>query len=192
MDIVGSSVGLILLAPFFVLAALAIKLDSAGPIFFRQKRVGRGDREFDILKLRTMVADADHHKSEIAHLNKHRGSDERMFKIADDPRVTRVGGFLRRRSLDELPQLINVLLGQMSLVGPRPLIPEEHHHVGGWARRRLDLKPGMTGLWQVLGRDDIPFGEMVGLDYVYVTTWSLPRDLKLMLMTFGVLARSNG
>jgi lipopolysaccharide/colanic/teichoic acid biosynthesis glycosyltransferase len=115
-----------------------------------------------------------------------------MFKVEDDPRVTRVGRFLRRRSLDEFPQLINVLCSQMSLVGPRPLIPQEHHHVGGWARRRLDVKPGMTGLWQVLGRDDIPFGEMVGLDYRYVTTWSLARDVKLMLMTFAVLARSKG
>ena len=138
-----------------------------------------------------MVADADRRKQEIAHLNKHRGGDERMFKVEHDPRVTRVGRFLRHRSLDELPQLINVLRGQMSLVGPRPLIPEEHHHVDGWARRRLDLKPGMTGLWQVLGRDDIPFGEMVELDYRYVTTWSLAHDVKLILMTFTVLARSS-
>jgi lipopolysaccharide/colanic/teichoic acid biosynthesis glycosyltransferase len=106
--------------------------------------------------------------------------------------VTRVGGFLRRRSLDEFPQLINVLRGEMTLVGPRPLIREEHNHVNGWARRRLDLKPGMTGLWQVLGRDDIPFGEMVGLDYRYVTTWSLAHDVKLILMTFAVLTRSDG
>ena len=191
MDLVGSVVGLLVLAPFFALAALAIKLDSSGPVFFRQCRVGRGHREFEILKFRTMVPDADSLKDGIAHLNKHRGGDARMFKINDDPRVTRVGRFLRSRSLDEFPQLFNVLRGEMSLVGPRPLIPEEHHHVDGWARRRLDLKPGMTGLWQVLGRDDIPFGEMVGLDYRYVTTWSLARDVKLMLKTFAVLARSN-
>jgi lipopolysaccharide/colanic/teichoic acid biosynthesis glycosyltransferase len=110
-----------------------------------------------------------------------------MFKIPDDPRVTRVGRYLRRYSIDELPQLINVLRGEMSLVGPRPLIPEEHLHVHGWGRRRLDLKPGVTGLWQVLGRDDIPFGEMVGLDYRYVTTWSLSTDLKLMLRTLPAL-----
>jgi exopolysaccharide biosynthesis polyprenyl glycosylphosphotransferase len=191
MDIVGAVLGLLLLAPLFALAAVAIKLDSDGPVFFRQTRVGRGDREFEILKFRTMSADADRRKDEVVHLNKHLGGDERMFKANNDPRVTRVGGFLRRRSLDEFPQLINVLRSEMSLVGPRPLIPEEHHHVDGWARRRLDLKPGMTGLWQVLGRDDIPFGEMVGLDYRYVTTWSLARDVKLMLMTFALLARSS-
>jgi exopolysaccharide biosynthesis polyprenyl glycosylphosphotransferase len=191
MDITGSMLGLLFLSPLFVLAALAIKLDSPGPVFFRQTRVGRDDHEFEILKFRTMIADADERKGEVVHLNKHLGSDERMFKVNNDPRTTRVGRFLRGRSLDEFPQLFNVLRGEMSLVGPRPLIPEEHHHVGGWARRRLDLKPGMTGLWQVLGRDDIPFGEMIGLDYRYVTTWSLARDFKLMLMTFAVLARSN-
>ena len=138
-----------------------------------------------------MSADAEPHKDEVAHLNKHLGGDERMFKASDDPRVTRVGRFLRRWSLDEFPQLFNVLRGEMSLVGPRPLIPEEHHHVDGWALRRLDLKPGVTGLWQVLGRDDIPFGEMVGLDYRYVTSWSIAYDIKLMFMTFAVLARST-
>jgi exopolysaccharide biosynthesis polyprenyl glycosylphosphotransferase len=192
MDIAGSFVGLIVLSPFLAAAAIAIKLDSPGPVFFRQTRVGLQNKEFQILKFRTMVVDADARKQEVAHLNKHRGGDERMFKVEHDPRITRVGGFLRHRSLDEFPQLFNVLRGQMSLVGPRPLIPEEHHHVDGWARRRLDLKPGMTGLWQVLGRDDIPFGEMVGLDYRYVTTWSLANDVKLMCMTFAVLARSNG
>jgi lipopolysaccharide/colanic/teichoic acid biosynthesis glycosyltransferase len=139
-----------------------------------------------------MSADADQRKDEVAHLNKHNDGDGRMFKVHGDPRVTRFGRFLRSRSLDEFPQLINVLRGEMTLVGPRPLIPEEHHHVNGWARRRLDLKPGMTGLWQVLGRDDIPFGEMIGLDYRYVTTWSLATDVKLILMTFGVLTRSDG
>ena len=192
MDLAGSIFGLIVLSPFLVAMAIAIKLDSPGPVFFRQTRVGLHDEEFEILKFRTMVADADERKHEVAHLNKHKDGDARMFKVEHDPRITRTGRFLRHRSLDELPQLINVLRGQMSLVGPRPLIPEEHHHVDGWARRRLDLKPGMTGLWQVLGRDDIPFGEMVGLDYRYVTTWSLAHDVKLMFMTFAVLARSNG
>jgi exopolysaccharide biosynthesis polyprenyl glycosylphosphotransferase len=192
MDILGSALGLLILSPFFAVVAFSIKLDSPGPVFFRQIRVGRGGKEFEILKFRTMGAGADEHKGEVAHLNKHRGSDERMFKVRHDPRVTRFGRLLRRYSLDEFPQLVSVLRGQMSLVGPRPLIPEEHHHVGGWARRRLDLKPGMTGLWQVLGRDDIPFGEMVGLDYRYVTTWSVGRDLTLMLKTFAVLARSDG
>ncbi len=138
-----------------------------------------------------MTADADAQKAEVAHLNKHLDGDDRMFKIPDDPRVTRVGRFLRRYSLDELPQLVNVLRGEMSLVGPRPLILDEHRHVDGWARKRLDLKPGITGLWQVLGRDDIPFEEMVGLDYRYVTTWSLANDLKLMLQTVPVMRRSE-
>ena len=121
-----------------------------------------------------MVADAEERKAELRHLNKHLapGADARMFKIADDPRVTRVGAFLRRYSLDELPQLINVFRGEMSLVGPRPLILDEDRLRRRWARRRMDLKPGMTGLWQVLGRSDIPFDEMVKLDYLYVTTWS--------------------
>ena len=162
MDVTLSTVGLVLLAPLLAVAAVAIKLDTRGPVFFRQVRMGQRDRPFLILKLRTMTADADERKHEIAHLNKHSDGDDRMFKAPHDPRVTRVGRFLRRYSLDELPQLVNVLRGDMSLVGPRPLIPEEDRHVEGWARRRLDLKPGITGLWQVLGSDDIPFGEMVG------------------------------
>ena len=112
-----------------------------------------------------------------------------MFKIAGDPRVTRIGRFLRRYSLDELPQLINVLKGEMTLVGPRPLILDEDQHVGGWARKRLDLKPGMTGLWQVLGRNEIPFGEMIKLDYLYVTSWSLSRDCRLLLRTLPLMLK---
>ena len=112
-----------------------------------------------------------------------------MFKVHDDPRITRVGRFLRRTSIDELPQLWNVLVGEMSLVGPRPLILDEHAHVDGWGLKRLELKPGITGLWQVLGRDDIPFSEMVELDYRYVTGWSLWNDVKLMFRTIPVLLR---
>ena len=114
-----------------------------------------------------------------------------MFKSPNDPRVKRVGRFLRCHSVDELPQLVNVLQGDMSLVGPRPLIPEEHRHVGGWGLRRLDLKPGITGLWQVLGSDDIPFGEMVELDHRYVTTWSLFGDISLLLRTVPVVLRGT-
>jgi lipopolysaccharide/colanic/teichoic acid biosynthesis glycosyltransferase len=191
MDILISFVGLLVLAPAFLFIAAAIKLDSRGPVFFRQVRMGSGDSRFHILKFRTMVADADAHKGEVVHLNKHAGSDERMFKAPNDPRVTRVGRFLRRYSIDELPQLVNVLLGDMSLVGPRPLIPEEHRHVDGWGLKRLDLKPGITGLWQVLGRDDIPFGEMVELDHRYVTTWSLFEDLRLLLRTVPVVLRGT-
>jgi exopolysaccharide biosynthesis polyprenyl glycosylphosphotransferase len=192
MDVVLSLVGLVLLAPMFLLIAAAIMLDSRGPVLFWQLRMGHGDSTFRILKFRTMVAEADAHKGEVAHLNKHAGGDERMFKAPDDPRVTRVGRFLRRYSIDELPQLVNVVWGDMSLVGPRPLIPEEHRHVHGWGRRRLDLKPGITGLWQVLGADDIPFGEMVELDHRYVTTWSLFEDLRLLLRTVPVVLRGTG
>jgi exopolysaccharide biosynthesis polyprenyl glycosylphosphotransferase len=191
-DVVLSAFGLVVAAPVFVVVAIAIKLDSRGPVFFPQVRMGRGGHTFRMLKFRTMVVDADARKGEITHLNKHAGSDERMFKAPNDPRVTRVGRVLRRYSLDELPQLFNVLDGEMSLVGPRPLIPEEHRHVDGWGRKRLDLKPGITGLWQVLGADDIPFGEMVELDHRYVTTWSLFEDLRLMLRTIPVVLRGAG
>ena len=193
MDASLSLLGLVFLAPVFALIAVAIKLDSPGPVFFRQVRMGVGDRTFRIFKFRTMVADADERKGEFDHLNKHlqEGGDPRMFKILDDPRVTRVGSFLRRRSLDELPQLINVFKGDMSLVGPRPLILEEDRHIAGWGRKRLDLKPGITGLWQVLGRSDIPFDEMVKLDYLYVTTWSLGNDLRLLFRTLPVVFRGQ-
>jgi lipopolysaccharide/colanic/teichoic acid biosynthesis glycosyltransferase len=183
MDLVIATLGLVLLYPLLLLAAIAIKLDSAGPVFFRQPRVGRSGAEFSIVKFRTMVRDADLQKETVAHLNKHANGDPRMFKVPNDPRVTRVGRILRRTSLDELPQLWNVLRGEMSLVGPRPLIPSEAEHVTDWGERRLDLKPGITGFWQVLGRSDIPFEEMVRLDYLYVTNWSLWHDLRLMCGT---------
>ena len=194
VDVALAAAGLVALAPLFALVALAIAIDSRGPVFFRQTRIGAGDRPFRIWKLRTMVVDADERKDEVAHLNKHahEGGDRRMFKIPDDPRVTRVGRFLRRYSLDEAPQLLNVLCGQMSLVGPRPLVVDEDRHVVNWARRRVDLKPGITGLWQVAGRSDIPFDEMVKLDYVYVTTWSLWNDCRLLARTMPVVARARG
>lgn len=192
-DVSVSSIALLILAPFFLIIGIAIKLDSRGPAFFRQTRMGSGDRTFTIFKFRTMAVDAEQRKQEIAHLNQHRGADERMFKAAVDPRVTRVGAILRRTSIDELPQLANVLRGEMSLVGPRPLILEEDSHVQEWARERLRIKPGITGLWQVLGRSDIPFGEMVQLDYLYVTSWSLGGDVKLIAKTIPrvLLARST-
>jgi lipopolysaccharide/colanic/teichoic acid biosynthesis glycosyltransferase len=191
LDLVGSAAGLLLLAPAFAAIAVAIKLDSPGPVFFRQLRMGRSERTFRIFKFRTMTVDADARKHEVAHLNKHLQTDPRMFKVPNDPRMTRVGRFLRRYSLDELPQLLNVLKGEMSLVGPRPLILDEDQHVNGWGRRRLHLKPGITGLWQVLGRDDITFEEMVELDYRYVAGWSLAGDLKLMLQTIPTLMRER-
>jgi exopolysaccharide biosynthesis polyprenyl glycosylphosphotransferase len=185
LDLVGSAVGIFLLAPSALLIGFAIKLDSRGPIFFRQIRRGQNGRIFRIWKFRTMTLDAEERKLDVAHLNKHLapGRDARMFKIDDDPRVTRVGRVLRRMSIDELPQLLNVLRGEMSLVGPRPLILEEDAHVTDWAGRRLDLKPGITGIWQVLGRDGIPFEEMVKFDYLYVTSWSFGGDLALIART---------
>jgi exopolysaccharide biosynthesis polyprenyl glycosylphosphotransferase len=189
LDLAGATVGLVLLAPLLGLIAAAIRLESGGPVLFRQRRMGCGEDEFSIFKFRTMVVDAEARKAALAHLNKHAAGDARMFKIEDDPRVTRVGRVLRRFSLDELPQLINVLNGTMSLVGPRPLILDEHRHIDRWARKRLTLKPGITGLWQVLGRDDIPFSDMVQLDYIYVTTWSLRTDLKLLFQTLPTLFR---
>ncbi len=193
LDVTASALGLLVLSPLLLAVACAIKLDSRGPVFFRQVRMGRGEKPFKIFKFRTMQVDADERKAEVSLLSKHLadGGDPRMFKIPDDPRVTRVGGFLRRFSWDELPQLINVLRGEMSLVGPRPLILEEDYHVVDWRRQRLNLKPGITGMWQVLGRDDIPFEEMVTLDYLYVTNWSLMSDVKLILRTIPILFRPH-
>ena len=189
LDIVCSAVGLLVLAPFLVVVAVAVKVDSRGPVLFHQLRMGEGSRPFRMWKFRSMTADAEERKAALIHLNKHLvvGGDPRMFKIDRDPRVTRVGEWLRRTSVDELPQLWNVLRGDMSLVGPRPLIPSEHAHISDWAQRRLDLRPGITGLWQVLGRDEIGFGGMVRLDYQYVTTWSLAGDLRLLLRTLPVV-----
>jgi exopolysaccharide biosynthesis polyprenyl glycosylphosphotransferase len=193
VDILGSAVGILVLSPLLLAVAVAIRLDSRGPIFFRQIRKGERGRLFHILKFRTMAVDAEERKHEFAHLNKHLapGGDSRMFKIDEDPRVTRVGAFLRRSSIDELPQLANVLLGQMSLVGPRPLILDEARHIDHWGLRRANLRPGMTGLWQVLGRDGIAFDEMVKLDYLYVTSWSLAGDLRLLLKTIPIVVRGS-
>jgi exopolysaccharide biosynthesis polyprenyl glycosylphosphotransferase len=192
LDLLLAIPGLVLLSPLLAAIALAIKLDSRGPVFFRQSRVG-ADGAFRIWKFRTMCVDAEERKGELIHLNRHarNGGDDRMFKIDNDPRITRVGTFLRRYSLDELPQLFNVLRGDMTLVGPRPLILEEDRLVETWGRRRLSLKPGMTGLWQVLGSSAIEFEEMVKLDYVYVTNWSLSSDLRLLLRTIPLVLRGS-
>jgi exopolysaccharide biosynthesis polyprenyl glycosylphosphotransferase len=194
VDLAGSSLALLVLAPLMALIAVAIKCDSRGPVFFRQVRMGAGNHTFRIWKFRTMALGADARKQEFAHLNKHLlpGGDARMFKIDEDPRVTRFGQLLRRLSLDELPQLLNVLRGEMSLVGPRPLILDEHRYVDDWRSRRLDLKPGITGLWQVLGRDGIGFDEMVKLDYLYVTSWSLGGDIRLLFRTLPSIGRARG
>ena len=193
LDLTLSAIALALLSPVFALIAIRIKVDSPGPVFFRQLRMGSSERTFKMFKFRTMVADADARRAEVKHLNMHaqNGGDSRMLKVADDPRVTKFGRMLRRTSLDELPQLINVLRGEMSLVGPRPLPLDEDELVEDWGRQRLTLKPGITGLWQVSGRSSIPFGEMVNLDYLYVNGWSLWGDLRLIARTIPAVFRGR-
>jgi exopolysaccharide biosynthesis polyprenyl glycosylphosphotransferase len=193
-DLVVATAALVLVAPLLAVTAALVKLDSPGPAFFRQPRIGEAGSPFRIWKFRTMTTDAEERKRDVAHLNKHLapGGDPRMFKAPDDPRVTRIGRLLRRFSLDEVPQLINVVRGEMSLVGPRPLILAEHRFVTDWAEKRLELRPGMTGLWQVLGRTEIPFDEMVRLDYLYVSTWSLWNDVRLLARTLPAVLGRNG
>jgi exopolysaccharide biosynthesis polyprenyl glycosylphosphotransferase len=187
-DIVVGTVGLLAVAPLMAAIAAAVRLDSQGPVFFRQPRVGRDGRHFHIFKYRSMVMDADDQKD---HLRERNEAGVGLFKITQDPRVTRVGAFLRRTSLDELPQLFNVLRGEMSLVGPRPLVIDEDAMVVGLDRSRLHLTPGMTGPWQVLGTR-VPMQEMVAIDYLYVSNWSLWLDLKVLLRTVRhVLRRGN-
>jgi exopolysaccharide biosynthesis polyprenyl glycosylphosphotransferase len=193
LDLVLGTVVLVFLAPVIVACAVAIKLDSPGPVFFRQRRVGRDDNPFRVFKFRSMYEDADRRKDDVARLNFHGGgNDIGMFKIREDPRITRVGHFLRRYSLDELPQLFNILRGEMSFVGPRPLIETEDRQIEGRFRRRLSLTPGLTGLWQAHGRSDIPFEQMVNLDYLYVTNWSLWGDVKLLMRTASAVLRGSG
>jgi len=187
-DLIAGSAALVLVGPLMAAVALAIRIDTKGPAFFRQPRVGRDGQHFQIFKFRSMVTDADAQKDRLRSLNE---AGDGLFKITHDPRVTRVGAVLRRTSLDELPQLFNVLRGEMSLVGPRPLVIDEDAQVVGLDRSRLHLTPGMTGPWQVLGTR-VPMHEMVGLDYLYVANWSLWLDLKLLLRTVRhVLRRGN-
>jgi exopolysaccharide biosynthesis polyprenyl glycosylphosphotransferase len=179
-DILGASLGLLAISPLLIAFAIAIKLDGRGPILFRQLRVGRHGRRFAMLKFRTMVPEADAMKEQLRGQNE---AKDGLFKIAEDPRVTRTGRFLRRTALDELPQLLNIVKGEMSLVGPRPLVIEEDERIEGWHRRRLELMPGMTGPWQILGPARVPLKEMVALDYLYVANWSLWTDVKILLRT---------
>jgi exopolysaccharide biosynthesis polyprenyl glycosylphosphotransferase len=192
MDLALAGLALLAFGPFMLFAAWRIKTGSKGPVFFRQERMGAGGRRFQIYKFRSMYVDADQNKQELDRLNMHSEDGPRMFKIPDDPRITPFGRFLRRWSLDELPQLFNVLRGEMSLVGPRPLILGEDENILGHHRRRLGITPGVTGLWQVLGRSDIPFSEMVALDYVYVTNWSLWGDVKLLARTVPAVLAKRG
>jgi exopolysaccharide biosynthesis polyprenyl glycosylphosphotransferase len=179
-DLVGASLLLLLLAPLLAAIAIAIKLDSRGPVLFRQRRVGLGDRVFVIFKFRTMVDGADAQRAALAGQNEAGGG---LFKIEDDPRITRAGRLLRRSSLDELPQLLNVLRGEMSLVGPRPLVLDEDRLIEGLHRHRLLVPPGVTGLWQIFGSARIPLDEMVKIDYFYGANWSLWLDAKILLRT---------
>ncbi len=188
-DRVGAAVLICLFAPLLALVAVAVKVGSPGPVIFRQVRVGKAGREFPMLKFRTMSRDADAYLAELRSCN---DSDGVLFKMRDDPRVTRVGRWLRRYSLDELPQLFNVLLGQMSLVGPRPPLPSEVAAYPDDLRRRLAVKPGMTGLWQVSGRSDLPWEEAVRLDLRYVENWTLTMDLAILLRTVSAVLRSSG
>jgi exopolysaccharide biosynthesis polyprenyl glycosylphosphotransferase len=188
LDIAGSAVALLLFAPLMAITAVTIKLDSRGSVFFRQRRIGRDGKPFPMLKFRTMVSDAEARQPELSHLNESEG----IFKIADDPRITRVGKWLRRSSLDELPQLLHVFRGDMSLVGPRPLVAEEDVLIEGWRRRRLQLTPGMTGNWQVRGSSRIPLDEMARIDYMYVSNWSLWLDLKILLRTIPHVFGARG
>ncbi len=188
-DIVGATFGLLVLAPLVLLIAALIKIDTPGPVFFRQTRIGRGGRPFEIWKFRSMVCGAD---AQQAQLHAHNEAGAGLFKIADDPRVTRVGRMIRRLSLDELPQLLNVVRGEMSLVGPRPLVCDEDEQIVGWDRRRLQLTPGMTGHWQILGSSRVPMAEMVKLDYLYVAGWSLWSDVKILLRTVAHMWARRG
>ncbi|MCG2768241.1 MAG: undecaprenyl-phosphate glucose phosphotransferase [Anaerolineae bacterium] len=189
VDVLVVSLGLVILSPLMALIALAIRLNSQGPVIFKQIRVGRDGEEFLVYKFRTMREDAEDTKGHLSDQNEAQGP---IFKIRDDPRCTRVGRFLRRSSLDELPQLYNVLRGEMSLIGPRPPIPDEVKQYKPWQQRRLETSPGITGLWQVSGRSDLTFDEMVLLDLFYIENWSLLLDIKIALRTIPTIMLGTG
>jgi exopolysaccharide biosynthesis polyprenyl glycosylphosphotransferase len=188
-DIVFVSLGLLALAPLLALIALAVKLDSPGPVFYGQLRVGKDGRQFRMLKFRSMVVNAEKRLEDLLAHNEATGP---LFKMRRDPRVTRVGRFIRRWSLDELPQLFNVLRGEMSLVGPRPPLPSEIAKYEDWQLGRLRAVPGVTGLWQVSGRSEVPFHDMVRLDLHYIRNWSLSLDVEILLRTIPAVLTSRG
>ncbi len=191
LDIAVSFTALVLLSPILAVLAVAVKAESRGTVLFRQARAGRDGSVFSLIKFRSMYADAEARKVDLAAANDL--GDGVMFKIHDDPRISRVGRVLRKLSLDELPQLVNVLRGEMSLVGPRPLILPESQALGeGWHARRLDLRPGITGPWQISGRSDVSVHDMVRLDFQYVTAWSLSRDIEILLATLPVVLTGRG
>lgn len=189
MDLVGSVALLALFSPIMVLAAASIRLTSRGPILYRQERVGRDANRFHLLKFRSMVNGAHAKRSELSGLNDVKGP---VFKIKQDPRVTKVGRVLRRWSIDEMPNLFNVLNGELSLVGPRPPLPEEVETYGPWEQQRLLVRPGITCLWQVSGRTDVSFEQWMEMDIMYIKTWTLRQDLALLIRTPGAVIRGNG
>jgi exopolysaccharide biosynthesis polyprenyl glycosylphosphotransferase len=189
LDVMISFTGLLLLFPLFLIIGLAIRIDSPGPIFFTQIRVGKGQHLFACYKFRSMVHGADEEKKALTDQNEANGI---FFKIRNDPRITRVGRILRRTSLDELPQLVNVLMGHMSMVGPRPAPPAEVQRYLPWHKRRLEVAPGITGLWQVSGRSELSFDEMVLLDLYYIENWSPLLDLQIMLRTLPKMITGEG
>ena len=184
IDIIGSLIGLILLSPILIIVGILIKFESKGPIVFTQKRVGKDGKEFDMYKLRSMVVNAEEIKEKLKEQNEMSGP---MFKMKDDPRITKVGKFIRKTSIDELPQLFNVLKGDMSLVGPRPPIPHEVAEYNNYQMQRLLVKPGLTCIWQVSGRNSIGFDEWVEMDLDYIKNRNLFMDIKLIFKTIGVL-----
>lgn len=184
IDITGSLAGLILLSPLLIIVGILIKIESKGPIIFSQNRIGMNGEVFKMYKLRSMVANAEELKGKLMEENEMSGP---MFKIKDDPRITKVGRFIRKTSIDELPQLLNVLKGEMSLVGPRPSLIEEVLEFDPWMKKRLMVKPGLTCYWQVMGRNNIDFYRWMLLDIKYVETRSILVDIKLIIKTFFVL-----
>ena len=184
-----SALLLVALSPFLAVIALAIKLTTRGPVFFRSFRPGIGGEPFACLKFRTMHTGAEERQADLEHHNELGGA---LFKIRDDPRVTRVGTLLRKWSLDELPQLFNVLRGQMSLVGPRPLPQRDYDRLEDWHRKRYLVLPGMTGLWQISGRSELDFDDMVRLDFLYLEGWSVSQDLSILLKTIPAVVRTHG
>lgn len=188
LDIISSLAGIIILLPMFVTISAIIKLEDSGPVFFKQKRVGKDGKEFYMFKFRSMVVDAE---ALLAQLKDKNEADGPLFKIKEDPRITRIGKILRKTSLDEFPQLINVLKGEMSLVGPRPALPSEIELYKTWHKKRLLVSQGMTGLWQVSGRSNLTFDQMIELDLEYVRKRSLGYDLYLILMTIPAILGSK-
>jgi exopolysaccharide biosynthesis polyprenyl glycosylphosphotransferase len=189
LDLIVSSLALLLLSPVLLVIALAVQLDSPGPVFYTSERVGKNGRIFCCFKFRTMVRDAERRQQNVMHLNER---DAVLFKASSDPRVTRVGRLLRRYSLDELPQFLNVLRGDMSVVGPRPPVAGEVREYSSKHLRRLDVLPGITGLWQIQGRHDPSFESYVSLDIAYIENWSIALDLKIMAQTAGVVLSGTG